>query len=94
MTKAYRVKDVFSGKYLHVGDYEAHPGGVNGGVKVEAKEESGDQIFTIESAGNGQYYLNYMPEVGSLTVVHIPEPASATLSLLARIALAARRRRK
>ena len=57
LTKAYRVKDVFSGKYLHVGDYEAHPGGVNGGVKVEAKEESGDQIFTIESAGNGQYYL-------------------------------------
>ena len=57
LTKAYRVKDVFSGKYLHVGDYEAHPGGVNGGVKVEAKEESGDQIFTIEDAGNGQYYL-------------------------------------
>jgi len=48
----------------------------------------------IQRAGNGQYYLNYMPEVGSLTVVHIPEPASATLSLLARIALAARRRRK
>ena len=57
LTKAYRVKDVVSGKYLHVGDYEAHPGGVNGGVKVEAKEESGDQIFTIEDAGNGQYYL-------------------------------------
>ena len=57
LTKAYRVKDVFSNKYLHVGDYEAHPGGVNGGVKVEAKEESGDQIFTIEDAGNGQYYL-------------------------------------
>ena len=57
LTKAYRVKDVFSGKYLHVGDYEAHPGGAVGGVKVEAKEESGDQIFTIEDAGNGQYYL-------------------------------------
>ena len=57
LTKAYRVKDVLSGKYLHVGDYEAHPGGVNGGVKVEAEEESGDQIFTIEDAGNGQYYL-------------------------------------
>ena len=57
LTKAYRVKDVVSGKYLHVGDYEAHPGGATGGVKVEAKEESGDQIFTIESAGNGQYYL-------------------------------------
>lgn len=57
LTKAYRVKDVVGNKYLHVGDYEAHPGGVNGGVKVEAKEESGDQIFTIEDAGNGQYYL-------------------------------------
>lgn len=57
LTKAYRVKDVVSNKYLHVGDYEAHPGGVNGGVKVEAKEESDDQIFTIEEAGNGQYYL-------------------------------------
>ena len=57
LTKAYRVKDVVGNKYLHVGDYEAHPGGVNGGVKVEAKEESGDQIFTIQDAGNGQYYL-------------------------------------
>ena len=57
LTKAYRVKDVVGNKYLHVGDYEAHPGGVNGGVKVEAKEESGDQIFTIEDAGAGQYYL-------------------------------------
>ena len=57
LTKAYRVKDVVGNKYLHVGDYEAHPGGANGGVKVEAKEESGDQIFTIEEAGNGQYYL-------------------------------------
>ena len=57
LTKAYRVKDVVSGKYLHIGNYEAHPGGEYGGVKVEAKEESGDQIFTIEDAGNGQYYL-------------------------------------
>ena len=57
LTKAYRVKDVVGNKYLHVGDYEAHPGGVNGGVKVEAKEESGDQIFTIQDAGNGHYYL-------------------------------------
>ncbi len=57
LTKAYRVKDVFSNKYLHIGNYEAHPEGAVGGVKVEAKEESGDQIFTIEDAGNGQYYL-------------------------------------
>ena len=57
LTKAYRVKDVVGNKYLHVGNYEAHPTGAVGGVKVEAKEESGDQIFTIEDAGNGQYYL-------------------------------------
>lgn len=57
LTKAYRVKDVIGNKYLHVGNYEAHPAGTNGGVKVEAKEESGDQIFTIEDAGNGKYYL-------------------------------------
>ncbi len=53
----------------------------------------GGDVFS-NLTGNGQYYLNYMPEVGSLTVVHIPEPASATLSLLALAALAARRRRK
>ena len=57
LTKAYRVKDVVSNKYLHIGNYEAHPGGAVGGVKVEANEESGDQIFTIEDAGAGQYYL-------------------------------------
>ena len=57
LTKAYRVKDVVGNKYLHIGNYEAHPGGAVGGVKVEANEESGDQIFTIEDAGNGQYYL-------------------------------------
>ena len=57
LTKAYRVKDVTNNKYLHVGNYDVHEGGAYGGVKVEAIEESGDQIFTIENAGNGQYYL-------------------------------------
>ena len=57
MTKAYRVKDVTNNKYLHVGNYDVHEGGATGGVKVEVKEENGDQIFTIEDAGNGQYYL-------------------------------------
>lgn len=53
----------------------------------------GGDVFS-NLAGNEQYYLNYMPEVGSLTVVHISEPTTATLSLLARIALAARCRRE
>lgn len=57
LTKAYRVKDVTNNKYLHVGNYDVHEGGATGGVKVEVKEENGDQIFTIEDAGNGQYYL-------------------------------------
>lgn len=57
LTKAYRVKDVLSGKYLHIGNYEAHQTGATGGVKVENMEESGDQIFKVEDAGNGKYYL-------------------------------------
>lgn len=57
LTKAYRVKDVLSGKYLHIGNYEAHQSGATGGVKVENMEESGDQIFKVEDAGNGKYYL-------------------------------------
>ena len=57
LTKAYRVKDVLSGKYLHIGNYEAHQSGATGGVKVENMEESGDQIFKVEDAGNGKYFL-------------------------------------
>ncbi|MBR5852332.1 MAG: hypothetical protein IKY73_07415 [Bacteroidaceae bacterium] len=57
LTKAYRVKDVLSGKYLHIGNYETHQTGATGGVKVENMEESGDQIFKVEDAGNGKYYL-------------------------------------
>ena len=57
LTKAYRVKDVLSSKYLHIGNYDAHASGATGGVKVENMEESGDQIFKVEDAGNGKYYL-------------------------------------
>ncbi len=45
-------------------------------------------------AGDEHYYFNYKADVGSLSVVFIPEPTTATLSLLALAALAARRRRK
>ena len=45
---------------------------------------------------NNQVYVSYqvIDNVGSLMVVHVPEPTTTTLSLLALSALAARRRRK
>ena len=45
---------------------------------------------------NNTLYVSYqvIDNVGSLMVVHVPEPATTTLSLLALSALAMRRRRK
>lgn len=45
---------------------------------------------------NKQVYITYqvINNVGSLMIVHVPEPTTATLSLLALAGLAARRRRK
>lgn len=50
-------------------------------------------VFT--NVTDTQLYVSYqvIDNVGSLMVVHVPEPATATLSLLALAALAARRRR-
>ena len=45
-------------------------------------------------AGNHSYYLNYASDTGSLVMQIVPEPATASLSLLALAGLAARRRRK
>ena len=63
-----------------------------------AADDAADRLWVGDVfsnlAGNENYYFNYVPEVGSLSVVFIPEPATATLSLLALAALAARRRRK
>jgi hypothetical protein len=48
------------------------------------------------NVNNNQVYISYqvIDNVGSLMVIHVPEPTTATLSLLALAALAARRRRK
>lgn len=45
-------------------------------------------------AGDEHYYFNYMADAGSLSIVYIPEPTTATLSLLALTGLADRQRRK
>ena len=45
-------------------------------------------------AGNESYYIDFKADVGALLVVHVPEPATTTLSLLALAGLCARRRRK
>jgi hypothetical protein len=56
LTKVYRIKNVESNKYLHAGEYNANNvGGAKGSVNMETYEESGDQVFKIEEAGNGQY---------------------------------------
>ncbi len=52
------------------------------------------EVFT--NVNNAQLYVTYqvIDNVGSLLVVHVPEPTTTTLSLLALSALASRRRRK
>lgn len=45
-------------------------------------------------AGNQTYYLTYEANVGSLSVVYVPETTTTTLSLLALAGLTTRRRRK
>ena len=58
LTKIYRIKDTTTGCYLHVGAYNAsNQGGPVGSVMVTEYADSGDQVFSIEEAGNGQYYL-------------------------------------
>ena len=57
-TKAYRVKDINSGKYLHIKSYNANNvGGPTGSVIVSEKSESTDQIFLVEENANGSCYL-------------------------------------
>ena len=63
-----------------------------------AADDAADRLWVgnvfSNLAGNENYYFNYVPEVGSLAVVHVPEPTTTSLGLAALAALAARRRRK
>lgn len=63
-----------------------------------AADDAADRLWVGDVfsnlAGNENYYFNYVPEVGSLVVVHVPEPTTTSLGLAALVALAMRRRRK
>ena len=55
----YRIKANTTGKYLNVFNNIKHDGGAYGGVGVALlDEESSAQIFTMEDAGNGNFYLS------------------------------------
>ena len=62
--------------------------------ELESSQVLASSVFS--NVQNENLYVNYqvINNVGSLTMVYIPEPATTTLSLLALSALAARRRRK
>ncbi|MBR5194668.1 MAG: PEP-CTERM sorting domain-containing protein [Akkermansia sp.] len=45
-------------------------------------------------AGNESYYIDFKADVGALLVVHVPEPTTTALSMLALSSLVVRRRRK
>ena len=43
--------------YLNIDNNDAHANGANGGVSVTTYSESNSQIFTLEDAGNGTFYI-------------------------------------
>ena len=58
LNKTYRVKDVASGNYLNVSAYNAdNTTGPIGSVTIAEAAVNGDQIFKVEEAGDGKYYL-------------------------------------
>lgn len=66
------------------------------GVTEAASAEKVLASNVFSNVTNNQVYISYqvIDNVGSLMVVHVPEPTTSTLSLLALAALVARRRRK
>ncbi len=67
-------------------------------LPVTASSEASSRVWVGDVFSNlvgyEQYYFNYVPDVGSLMVVHVPEPTTTTLGLLTLTGLALRRRRK
>ncbi len=58
LNKAYRVKNIETGNYLNVAAYNAdNTTGPTGSVTVAEAAVNGDQIFNVEDAGEGKYYL-------------------------------------
>ena len=57
-TKLYRIKSVSKNKYLNIESYNANnASGPKGSVGIADYTESNDQIFALEDAGNGKYYI-------------------------------------
>lgn len=67
---------------------------LNGDAVTEGFYDAADVLLTLngESITHGQYFLCY--QNGDVSITNVPEPATATLSLLALVALTARRKRK
>ena len=58
LNKAYRVKNVETDNYLNVSAYNAdNTTGPIGSVTIAEAAVNGDQIFKVEEAGDGKYYL-------------------------------------
>ena len=58
LEKTYRIKSVSQNKYLNVEAYNmSNTSGPKGSVGLADLADTGDQIFHIEDAGNGNYYF-------------------------------------
>lgn len=56
--KCYRLKEIVSGKYMHIASYNAdNTTGPTGSVIMTDEKESDDQIFVVEEAAGGACYL-------------------------------------
>lgn len=56
--KCYRLKEIVSGKYMHIASYNAdNTTGPTGSVIMTDEKESDDQIFVVEEAAGGSCYL-------------------------------------